>query len=151
MNHKKLQILVSSSVDGEVSESERTQVLSHLESCSDCRRFMEQAKRMHSEIASLGEVRLPSSFPSRILDSVEKRDEQFGEWLGIEPSARNTFILLVSVVLIIFFLTRVNTPPASAMNDQLLRSISSDSGSTRVLLQKEYLSKSDVLYAVMNK
>jgi uncharacterized membrane protein SirB2 len=73
------------------------------------------------------------------------------EWLGIEPSARNTFILLAGLVLVMFFLTSFNNNAASAMNDQLLSRITSDSVSTRVLLQQENLSKSDLLYAVMTK
>jgi anti-sigma factor RsiW len=151
MNHKKIQLLVSSYLDDEVSDSEKAEVLSHLEVCSECRQFIEHAKLMKEEISTLGEVKLENSFASRVAYSVEKRDEQTVEWLGIEPSARNTFFLLAGFVLIIIFLTSFNNNTASAMNDQLLSRITSDSVSTRVLLQRENLSKSDLLYAVMTK
>lgn len=151
MNHKKLKILVSSYLDGEVSDSEKAQARSHLEACSECRQFMEHAKRMRKEIVTLGEVHLSGSFTSRVLHSVDQRDEQFIEWLGIEPSARNTFILLASFVLIMFFMTSFKTTAASAVNDQLLKRITSDSVTTHVLLQQDNISKSDVLYAVMTK
>jgi uncharacterized membrane protein SirB2 len=106
---------------------------------------------MRENICALGEVELANSFTARVAYSVEKRDEQTVEWLGIEPSARNTFILLAGLVLVMFFLTSFNNNTASAMNDQLLSRITSDSVSERVLLQQENLSKSDLLYAVMTK
>ena len=151
MNHKKNQILVSSYLDGEVNESEKAEALSHLEVCPECRQFIEQAKLMRENICALGEVDLANSFAARVAYSVEKRDEQTVEWLGIEPSARNTFILLAGFVLVIFFLTSFNDNTRSTMNDQLLNRITSNSISTQVLLQQENLSKSDLLYAVMTK
>ncbi len=151
MNHKSIQILVSSYLDNEVNDTEKAEVLSHLELCPECRQFIEHAKLMKEEISTLGEVKLASSFASGVAYSVEKRDEQTVEWLGIEPSARNTFFLLAGFVLIIIFLTSFNNNTASAMNDQLLSRITSDSVSTRVLLQQGNLSKNDLLYAVMTK
>jgi anti-sigma factor RsiW len=151
MNHKKNQILVSSYLDGEVNESEKAEALSHLEVCPECRQFIEQSKLMRENIRALGEVDLANSFAARVAYSVEKRDEQTVEWLGIEPSARNTFILLAGFVLVMFFLTSFNNNTGSAMNDQLLNRITSNSVSTQVLLQQENLSKSDLLYAVMTK
>jgi predicted anti-sigma-YlaC factor YlaD len=151
MNHKKMQVLVSSYLDGEINESEKAETLSHLEVCPECRQFIEQAKLMREKIYTLGEVELANSFAAHMAHLVEKRDEQTVEWLGIEPSARNTFILLAGLVLVMFFLTSFNNTTASAMNDQLLNRITSNSVSTQVLLQQENLSKSDLLYAVMNK
>ena len=151
MNHKKIQLLVSSYLDDEVNDSEKAEVLSHLEVCSECRQFIEHAKLMKEEIRALGEVKLENSFASRVAYSVEKRDEQTVEWLGIEPSARNTFFLLAGFVLVIIFLTSFNNNTASAMNDQLLSRITSDSVSTHVLFQQDNLSKNDLLSAVMTK
>ena len=151
MNHEKIRLLVSSYLDSEVNDSEKAKVLLHLEVCSECRQFVEHAKLMRENICALGEVELANSFTARVAYSVEKRDEQTVEWLGIEPSARNTFILLAGLVLVMFFLTSFNNNTASAMNDQLLSRITSDSVSERVLLQQENLSKSDLLYAVMTK
>jgi anti-sigma factor RsiW len=151
MNHKKLQLLVSAYLDGEVNDSERVETLSHLEVCSECRRFVEQAKLMREEIGWLCDIKLANSFAARVAYAVERRDEQTVEWLGIEPSARNTFIMLAVVVLVMFILTSINHNTAPAMNDQLLSRITTESVSTRVLLQQENLSKSDLLYAVMTK
>ena len=151
MNHKDLQYLVSSFIDDEVSESEQAQVLSHLEGCPECRQFIEHAKLMREQLCSLGEVILSDSFTARVSHSVEIRDEQTVEWLGIEPSARNTFILLAGIVLAMFFLTSLNNNTALGMSDQLFYKNNSDAAATRVLLQQEKLTKNDLLYAVMTK
>jgi predicted anti-sigma-YlaC factor YlaD len=151
MRHKKLQLLVSAYLDDEVNDFERALVDSHLEGCSECRRFIEHATLMREEISALNEFHLTNSFTARVLHTVKKRDEQTVEWLGIEPLARNTFILLAGFVLLIFFFTGFNKNDTSSMNDQLLNRISSNSVSTTVLLQQGNLSKSDVLFAVMTR
>jgi hypothetical protein len=63
---------------------------------------------IREEICALGEVKLANYFAARVAYSVEKRDEQSMEWLGIEPLARNTFIVLAGFVLIMFFFTSFN-------------------------------------------
>ena len=151
MNHKKMQLLVSSYVDGEVNDNEKTVAISHLEACSECRQFVKQVKLIHEEICAMDEVKLANSFAARVAHSVERRDEQTIEWLGIEPLARNTFILLAGIVIVMFFLTSFNNDAASAMNDQLLSRITTNSLSTNILLQQNNLSKSDLLYATMTK
>jgi predicted anti-sigma-YlaC factor YlaD len=151
MNHKKIQILVSSNLDNEINEYEKADVLTHLETCSECRQFVERARHIREGFSGFGEVILSSSFTMQVLHSVEQKEELTVERLGIEPSARNTFILLASLVVVLFFITNFNNNTASAMNDQLLSRITSDSISTHILLQQENLSKSDLLYAVMTK
>jgi predicted anti-sigma-YlaC factor YlaD len=151
MNHKIIQLLVSSYLDGEVNESEIIEVRTHLEGCSECRQFIKEAQLIRNEICALGEVKLANYFAERVAHSVDKRDKQTMEWLGIEPLARNTFIVLAGFVLVLFFFTGFNNSNASAMNDQLLKRITSNSVSTQVLLQQGNLSKSDLLYAVMTK
>jgi predicted anti-sigma-YlaC factor YlaD len=151
MNHKKLQLLVSSYLDGEVDESEKAEVRLHLEVCSECRQFIQQTQLIRNEISLLGEVKLANYFAERVAHSVDRRDEQTMEWLGVEPLARNTCIVLAGFVLILFYFTSFNNSTASAMNDQLLNRITSNSVSTQVLLQQGNLSKSDLLYAVMTK
>ena len=151
MSHKELQLLISSYLDSEVNDREKAEALSHIEICSECRQFIEHVKLMREEICALGEVELANSFAARVAYSVEKRDEQTVEWLCVEPSARNTFFLLAVVVLVMFLVTSFNNNTASAMSDQLLNRITSDSVPARVLLQPANLSKNDLLYAVMTK
>ncbi|MGA3287920.1 MAG: zf-HC2 domain-containing protein [Bacteroidota bacterium] len=151
MNHKELQLLVSSYLDDEVSEADKETVLSHIKVCPECHEFVEHANKIREDIRVLGEVDLPYTFAAHVSHSIERRDEQVKEWLGVEPLARNTFFALAIVVLVIFMFTSIIGSSSGFTGDQLLSGYSTDSVSTRVLLQQDRLSKSDLLYAVMTK
>jgi anti-sigma factor RsiW len=151
MNHKELQLLVSSYLDDEVSEADKETVLSHIKVCPECHEFVEYANKIREDIRVLGKVDLPYTFAAHVSHSIERRDEQVKEWLGVEPLARNTFFALAIVVLVIFMFTSFIGGSSGFTGDQLLNGYSTDSVSTRVLLQQDRLSKSDLLYAVMTK
>jgi len=151
MNHKKLKLLVSSFLDDEVSGTDKETVLSHIKVCIECQEFVEHAKKIREEIRAIDEVDLPYTFAAHLSHSIERRDEQAKEWLGVEPLARNTFFALAIVVLVIFLFTSNIDSSTGFTGDQLLNEYSTDSVSTRVLLQQDRLSKSDLLYAVMTK
>ncbi len=151
MKHKELQLLVSSYVDGEVVESDRAKIMTHLEICTECREFVTQAKRLREEIQALGEAELSSTFTMRTVSSVEKHSAQEGGWLGIEPLARNTFLTIAIVVLIMFLLTNYDTSASSSSVDRLVNEITSDTTATQVLLQLGEFSKNDLLFAVMTQ
>jgi predicted anti-sigma-YlaC factor YlaD len=151
MNHKKIQILVSSYLDGEVNETDKMTVISHIKVCTECHEFIENAKKIKEEIQALGEVELPYSFAAHLAYSVGRREEQAEEWLGVEPLARNTFFVLAVVVLLMFVVTTFDNNSSAIAGDQLLSGYSTNSVSTRVLLQQDGLSKNDLLYAVMTK
>lgn len=149
MKHRELLLLVSSFVDDECTGEEKTVVNSHLEVCSECRRFVEQAKRVRSEIRDLGGVELPYGFASRVVHAVEKREELTAEWLGVEPLARNTFFVLAAVVILMFAFTKSGSTAASASADQILGGIASDSVAAHMLLKQSELTRNDLLYAVL--
>jgi predicted anti-sigma-YlaC factor YlaD len=151
MNHKELRLLVSSNLDDEVNEIDKKIVLSHINACRECYEFVEHANKIREEIRALGEVELPYAFAAHVAHSVERREEQKEAWLGIEPLARNTFFALAIVVLVLFIFTSFTGNSSGFTGDQLLSGYSADSVSTRVLLQQDRLSKSDLLYAVMTK
>jgi anti-sigma factor RsiW len=151
MNHKEIQLFMSSYLDGEIRDSEELMVLKHLDVCSECRQFVKNGREIREEIRALGEVDLPYAFAAHLSHSIERRDEQVKEWLGVEPLARNTFFVLAIVVLVIFMFTSFIGSPSGFTRDQLLSGYSIDSVSTRILLQQDDISKSDLLYAVMTK
>jgi hypothetical protein len=151
MNHKELQLLVSSYLDDEVNEADKEKLLSHINICTECHEFVEYANKIREEIRTLGEADLPYAFAAHVSHSIERHDEQVKEWLGVEPLARNTFCALVIVVLVIFMFASFIGNSSGFTGDQLLSGYSTDSVSTHVLLQQDRLSKSDLLYAVMTK
>jgi predicted anti-sigma-YlaC factor YlaD len=147
MNHDELRILISSFVDGEVTDEEKKDVLAHLEVCSECRIFLKQMKQLHAEIRNIDPIELPNAFTENVTHLAMQQDEQTAEWFGIEPLARNTFLALTVVVLILFFLTSSNNGTNRITSDQLLGGNTTDSIATQVLLQQDDVSKSDLLYA----
>jgi anti-sigma factor RsiW len=151
MSHKEIQLLISSYVDGEISDSEEPIVIEHLHICSECQQFINAAKEIREDLRALDEVDLPYAFAAHLAHSVEKREEQVVAWLRVEPLARNTFFALAVVVFVIFVFTSFINNSSGFTGDQLLSGYSPDSVSTHVLLQQDRLSKSDLLYAVMTK
>jgi predicted anti-sigma-YlaC factor YlaD len=152
MTHGKMLMLVSSYLDGEVDAAEKDHVLAHLHGCSECREFINHAKRMRRDIRSLDEVKLSNSFSLKVAHAVEERQEHFDEWLGIEPLARNTFITLALAVVVMFFFSVYSSKGESTMmGDKFINVISGDSLSTYSLLQQENISKNDILYASVTK
>ena len=150
MNHKKMQLLVSSFVDDEITETDRQKVLAHLEICQDCKLLVIHAKNMRDDIHAIGEMDLRNEFALRIMESIDKSDEQEIGWIGIEPLARNMFYAIALVVLLIYVLSGFNKP-SPIITDQFYIGSSADSTAADVLLQPNALSKNDLLFAVMKK
>ena len=151
MNHRKIQILVSSFVDGEVDEKDAATVLQHLKECQQCSRLAVQIKCMHEDIRSVADTDLQINFPSRVLHSIEVREETVEEWMGIEPLARNAFIALAVFVVIMLSASYLSDRTEQRFGDQFIGSISGESVSMKVLFQQDDISKDDVLYAAVNK
>ena len=105
MNHKKMQQLISAYADGYANESQRATVLSHLETCSECRNFLEEIKQLKSEIRTTADVHLHHTFSAKVMASIQKDEKGEMPWMGVEPSARNTVFALAVLVLIMFAAT----------------------------------------------
>jgi anti-sigma factor RsiW len=151
MNHKELQMLLSSYLDGEVNDADNAKVLSHIDTCVECRQFSEQAKQMREAIRALGEIELPYGFAAQTVRLAERDDEQVEEWLGVEPLARNTFFIIAVTVFMMFLLTSFNNGTSPGIAEALIEGSDGDSVATQVLLQPGDFSKNDLLYAVMTK
>jgi predicted anti-sigma-YlaC factor YlaD len=151
MNHKQLQILVSSFVDGEITESDRFLVDEHIKNCLDCRTFVEQIHQMREGISAIGDVELAPGFAARVRNMIVRQEEQSEKWLSIERLARNTVFAIAFVMLIIFFIADYNNISSPGISEVLIDGTDSDSIAAQVLLNPGDLSKSDLLYAVMTK
>lgn len=151
MSHKKMQLLMSSYVDGEIKEDEELEVLEHLNTCTECRQFVKNAGEIREEIRALGGVELSYAFSERVAHLVKKNDEQTRDWLGVEPLARNTFIAIAVIVFVMFLITSFNKGISPGIAEVLINGSNGDSAATQVLLQPGNLSKNDLLFAVMTK
>lgn len=70
-NCKEFQLLASLVIDGEASEAEQAELTAHLETCSACRAYFEDIRRIHESFAR-EEARLPEDFALHVMDRVRE-------------------------------------------------------------------------------
>jgi predicted anti-sigma-YlaC factor YlaD len=149
MNHKQLQILVSSYLDGEVSENEKALVKEHLKNCSECRTFIKQIYHIQEGIAGIGEAELVPGFANHVRNLIVRQEEQTEKWISIEHLARNAVFTIAVFVIAMFFVTSFSDESSPGISEVLIDGTGKDSIATQVLLNQGDLSKNDLLYAVM--
>ena len=66
---------LSAFVDGELSENEKEEVLSHVEHCRNCREYLSELMIVHTMFEEMPELDAPEGFSERVLERVheEKR------------------------------------------------------------------------------
>ena len=66
---------LSAFVDGELSENEKEEVLSHVEHCQNCREYLSELMIVHTMFEEMPELDAPEGFSKRVLERVheEKR------------------------------------------------------------------------------
>ena len=67
---------LSAFVDGELSENEKEEVLSHVEHCQNCREYLSELMIVHTMFEEMPELDAPEGFSERMLERVheEKRE-----------------------------------------------------------------------------
>jgi anti-sigma factor RsiW len=150
MNHNELQMLVSSSFDKEMMESERKIVEDHLAACPACRKFLEEAAWLRSEVQGLADQELSSTFSRTVMRSIESQEDRQVEWMGIEAFARHAFYAIALVVMLTFIISGFDSTAVSTSIDPVFVGFESDSTSHGLLISQE-ISKEDILYSVMTR
>ncbi|MGB2869811.1 MAG: zf-HC2 domain-containing protein [Bacteroidota bacterium] len=152
MNHHGLQELLSAYADGELDREQQTHVLTHLETCSSCRRTLQEIRQIRSGIVSSADIEFPYSFSSNVLRNSKVERESVLSWLGIEHSAERTFaVLALLVFLFLLFMSSGPAPTTAISLDQYMVLDNGDSAATQVLVKQEEISKQDVFYAVVSR
>jgi predicted anti-sigma-YlaC factor YlaD len=151
MNHRKMQLLVSSFIDGEVSEKERIIVRDHIKTCAECREFVNEINEVRKRIKSIAGPDLLPGFSAHVRNLSIQEDLQSEQWLGIEHLARNTVFAIAVVIIGLFIVVDYKTEPSAGISEALIDGSGSDSLAAQVLLNSNELSKNDLLYAVMTK
>ena len=97
LRHGKMRELLSSYIDGEVSDSERRRVERHLAECEECRQELESLRLTVSALRQLPEIQASRSFAvSEIPDPVMGGE---GWVLGVRLAASAAAIVLVGIIL----------------------------------------------------
>ena len=71
---------LSAFVDGELSENEKEEVLSHVEHCQNCREYLSELMIVHTMFEEMPELDAPEGFSERVLERVHERSRHRRAW-----------------------------------------------------------------------
>jgi anti-sigma factor RsiW len=151
MNHGQLKQWVSSFIDGEANDEQRREVLSHLESCIECRTLVSEAKMLRDGIRHAADIDLPPTFAYGVLRAVRTGQELDRTNAGIDRLGMRVVLALSLVVMCLFGLGSLYQPELPSPVDRILTGELSDSLSKRVLESQHDISKDDIIFAAISK
>lgn len=149
MNHGQLKQWVSSFIDDEANEEQRREVLSHLESCIECRTLVSEAKMLRDDIRRMADVDLPPAFVYGVLRRVRNDQEQVRA--GIDRLGMRVVLALSLIVVCLLGFGSLYQPQQMMPVDRILTGELSDSLSRRVLEPQHEISKDDIIFAAISK
>ena len=97
---EKYTVALSALVDGELNDTERAEVLAHLETCEDCREFFAELTAMHAAFGELEEFDAPEGFLGGVMACLHeapraKKRTPRAAWLSLAACAA---VVLIAVV-----------------------------------------------------
>lgn len=149
---------LSAFVDGELSENEKEEVLSHVEHCQNCREYLSELMIVHTMFEEMPELDAPEGFSERVLERVHEekraRSRHRRAWPRVLAAC---FALVVISAAALNFLPRAGSDKAanetvaddnSSARDDTAGGAANDSYSyTYAAVQKDgALADEDVLY-----
>jgi predicted anti-sigma-YlaC factor YlaD len=87
MDHEKLKELVSSYLDGELTQEEREMVENHLEECAECRRSIREVEELGEVMAKMKLKEPPKEVWKVYTESVYNRLERGIGWILVSIGA----------------------------------------------------------------
>jgi anti-sigma factor RsiW len=151
MNHNELHQLLSAYADGYANEQQRSVILSHLEICPACRKFLAELKQMKEGIRAAADIHVHHAFSAKVMTVIRKDEIIEKPWTGVEPFARKTVFALAVLVMVLFAATMIGSKQQPLGPQHLLTAGVDDSLANNVLMQQTELSKDDVLLALVTK
>ena len=80
---------LSAFVDGELSENEKEEVLSHVEHCQNCREYLSELMIVHTMFEEMPELDAPEGFSERVLERVHEEKRARSRHRRVEAGARD--------------------------------------------------------------
>ncbi|MBN1273722.1 MAG: zf-HC2 domain-containing protein [Candidatus Aminicenantes bacterium] len=93
MDHQKIKELISSYLDGELDREQEKIVISHLKSCPECRRELEEMKKLEEIMSRIELKKPPQEMWQTYWNSVYNRLERRIGWI----------LLSVGAIILLFF------------------------------------------------
>lgn len=86
MNHNEYKELLSAFLDGELNETERADVLAHLETCEACQTYLAELNEMHAAFGDLEDIDVPEGFAAGVLARLHEAEKS--AWAAKPPKGR---------------------------------------------------------------
>jgi len=151
MNHRYYRQQLSALHDGELSSDEESVMKDHLVRCEECAALLKTWRLIGSGVRSLEEIQLPAGFSRRVLETVREDEEETSFWMPVEALARKTvFGLSLAVIVLVAFLLATE-PQQPVIMESYLSGEVPEGNTLASLLQRESISKNDILLAVAQK
>ena len=97
--------LLSAFVDGELTEEENAEVLTHVSECEECRRLLDELTALHAAFGGLEEVEPPADFAETVMGAiraekaaVRPRREKRSMWHRWAPMAACAALVLLAAL-----------------------------------------------------
>ncbi len=150
MRHRALMLLLSAYCDGEVTDHERKEVESHVETCTACRDRLDRYRHSSAFLRGAGRESLPAHFAASVRTRLREEGSEERQWIPAELLAQKILIALTVIVIVLSGLTFVNGSQEPARMDRFLAGDQSDSTVSRILSEDNPISKEDILLAVVS-
>lgn len=150
MKHKKIYEMLNQYHDGELANEQIPVVEGHLKDCPSCREMLAEWRAVSNEIKLIESYNLPVGFSQRVVRSVRAQQKESDVWLPVALSARRWVGALSMIVVLLFAISFISEPEQPIIMESYLAGDVNDSAYGS-LLQKETVSKDDILLAAVTK
>lgn len=151
MKHQEIHFLLSSYVDEELTDAERSVVIEHLKGCAECRRRVNELTTIKRNVHATGDIDLPFAFAGAVARSIHHDEEVTTSWLGIEHYALRLVFGLALLVMILLGVTSYKQSRDLLPMERYVSGVSSDSAVSLILTKQGAITRDDVMFAVLTK
>ena len=102
MNHDEYKEKLSAFLDGELTDAERDDVLTHLETCAACRTHLAELTALHDALSDMEDVDVPEGFADGVLarlheEKMPQKTKKSNLWRGIATLAACAAVVVLAV------------------------------------------------------
>lgn len=149
MKHNDIQERLSLLFDERLPESEAREVRRHIEACSECQKTLAAFEALRKGIREAATYEVVPGFAGNVVRAIRRLTEEAPQWMGVERAARRLVFALGLLSTIVIGVSAVNTAETPPAPERYFTGEPIDSSVVRTLLQKEDISKDDVLIAAV--
>ena len=102
MNHDEYKEKLSAFLDGELTDAERNDVLTHLETCAACQTYLAELTALHDALGDMEDIDAPEGFADGVLarfheEKMPQKTKKRNPWRGIATLAACAAVVVLAV------------------------------------------------------